>query len=251
MNTARKIERQNQEITTMIVKPYTLKALAEQYGVCNKTFRKRIKAYENEIGKRIGNYYNPKQVRIIYEFLGEPNAVPQISTAKIHPASIDFFVNATWNFAKCVLWNKEYFTEAEVSLSKQYIREFYENIPAEKFNSSSKRYFIQYCERVLLAKNYIDRFAHRFIPHPCIWLDRNYNKGFAGTKYWYEQIQAGRIFNEDLLTGQRTLAELYAEYVLTNNTKVMQKAVEFFNSNNKHLNIFSCCIANYQIQKAA
>lgn len=51
----------------------------------------------------------------------------------VHPASIEMLVNATWDFAKRILWNKFYFGEDEILLSLSYIREQYKRIPPEIF----------------------------------------------------------------------------------------------------------------------
>jgi len=54
------------------IKPYTSKQLADQYGVCVKTFAKWIKPFVKDIGVRNGQIYSIKQVIIIYDKLGEP-----------------------------------------------------------------------------------------------------------------------------------------------------------------------------------
>jgi len=51
----------------------------------------------------------------------------------VHPASIEMLANATWDFAKRILWNKFNFGEDEVLLSQSYIREHYEDIPLKNF----------------------------------------------------------------------------------------------------------------------
>lgn len=103
----------------------------------------------------------------------------------VHPASIKLLTDATWEFAHNILWNGYPFSKAEINLAKLFIREYYEEIPAEKFTETAHRQFTAYCERILLAKEYVSRFSHRYIPHPCIWLDKENPKGFAGTKRWY------------------------------------------------------------------
>ena len=103
----------------------------------------------------------------------------------VHPAAIRLLTDATWDFAHTILWGGFPFSEAEVKLAKLYIQEYYEEIPAEEFTATAHRHFTAYCERILLAKEYVNRFSHRYIPHPCIWLNKLNPKGFAGTKSWY------------------------------------------------------------------
>lgn len=111
---------------------------------------------------------------------------------KVHPSSIAMLTDATWDFAHAVLWHKQPFSEKEINLSKKYIKEYYDLIPAEKFSSSALHLFTGYCERVVLARDYVRRKPHRYIPHPTIWLDRKNPKGFAGTKAWYDVIKKER-----------------------------------------------------------
>lgn len=107
------------------------------------------------------------------------------SKMRVHPAAIRLLTDATWDFAHSILWGGFPFSKAETHLAKLFIKEYYDEIPAEKFSETAHRHFTAYCERVLLAKNYVSRFPHRYIPHPCIWLHKENPKGFAGTKAWY------------------------------------------------------------------
>lgn len=189
-----------------------------------------------ESKKRIIIFYRKKELPITK------------GASRVHNSTLDFYTNATWNFAKCALWKNEIFTEAEIILSKQYIREFYTLIPAENFTVNAPKLFIQYCERILLTRNYVNRFSHRFIPHPCIWLDKTYQKGFAGTKKWLRKKIETRIYQHDFIDANHKTAELYAEYVLSGSMEVMKKASRFFNAKGKAglLNLLCCCISNYK-----
>jgi hypothetical protein len=116
------------------------------------------------------------------------NAKPKKTQAD--PA-VELLTNATWNFAHSVLWNGYPFSKETVAISKKFIREYYEAIPKEKLRYEHV-YFSRYCQRVVLAKTYVNRHAGRYIPHPTIWLNRNNLKGFAGTKAWLERINERR-----------------------------------------------------------
>lgn len=113
----------------------------------------------------------------------------QTTKTMVHPSAIRLLTDATWDFAHRNLWCEFPFSEAEIALSKLYIKEYYNEIPAEKFTEIAHKLFTAYCERILLAKEYVSRFSHRYIPHPCLWLNRKYPKGFAGTKQWYLRNQ--------------------------------------------------------------
>ena len=111
---------------------------------------------------------------------------------KVHPAAINLLTDATWQFAHNTLWSNKSFDDIETELAKIYIREYYLSIEAEFFTLTAPRYFSEFCERILMAKRYVDRYNHRYIPHPCIWLNKNNPKGFAGTKTWYKNLQEKR-----------------------------------------------------------
>lgn len=54
------------------VKPQTKQELAHAYGVSTRTLTNWMAPFKDKIGKRFGHTYTPKQVKIIYELLGEP-----------------------------------------------------------------------------------------------------------------------------------------------------------------------------------
>jgi transposase len=54
------------------IKPKNKKELAALYGVSVKTFNKWIEPFKDKIGKMQGRMYTPKQVRVIFDCLGEP-----------------------------------------------------------------------------------------------------------------------------------------------------------------------------------
>lgn len=56
----------------ILLKAYTLKEVAEIYQVSNRTMRRWLIPFKTEIEPRLGHYYCPKQVKIIFEKLGIP-----------------------------------------------------------------------------------------------------------------------------------------------------------------------------------
>jgi transposase len=47
------------------IKPYSIRELAEMYGISVNTFKKWVKPYKSEIGLKIGHFYNARQVEFI------------------------------------------------------------------------------------------------------------------------------------------------------------------------------------------
>ena len=57
------------------MQPYTISELSRFYGKDLRTFKKWIAPIEDEIGDKDGRLYNIKQVIIIFNYFGHPNAV--------------------------------------------------------------------------------------------------------------------------------------------------------------------------------
>jgi hypothetical protein len=57
---------------SIIIKAMNKKQLAGLYGVSVVTFSRWIKPFEKKIGAIKGKLYTPKQIREIYDCLGEP-----------------------------------------------------------------------------------------------------------------------------------------------------------------------------------
>ncbi|HMU46463.1 MAG TPA: MerR family transcriptional regulator [Chitinophagaceae bacterium] len=54
------------------VKPFTPGELASMYGVSQKTIRTWLEPHQKLIGRRRSKYYTARQIRIIFECIGEP-----------------------------------------------------------------------------------------------------------------------------------------------------------------------------------
>lgn len=67
-------EKENQQ-PGILLKPYTLKELADLYGVSRKTMMKWRDGLAEELGEKRGKYYNIKQVKIFFEELGIPKSL--------------------------------------------------------------------------------------------------------------------------------------------------------------------------------
>lgn len=57
------------------VRPYTHKELTELYQISWKTLQHWLKPLERDLGKKIGYYYNNRQVGVIFEKLGLPETL--------------------------------------------------------------------------------------------------------------------------------------------------------------------------------
>lgn len=57
------------------VKPYTIKELCKIYQVSDKTMRKWLSPFSDQIGKRQGHIYNVAQINVIFSNLGVPSTL--------------------------------------------------------------------------------------------------------------------------------------------------------------------------------
>lgn len=54
------------------LQPYTTEELAVLYGITARTFLKWLHPFKEQIGEKVGWFYNIKQVELIFEKVGWP-----------------------------------------------------------------------------------------------------------------------------------------------------------------------------------
>ena len=59
-------------------------------------------------------------------------------------------------------------------------------------SSQPLKAYAVFCQRVLLARNYLLQNSHRYLSLPSVWLNAQNEKGFTGTTGWYQQVQETR-----------------------------------------------------------
>ncbi|MCU7551609.1 hypothetical protein OCK74_20990 [Chitinophagaceae bacterium LB-8] len=96
--------------------------------------------------------------------------------------SLNLMVRAAWNFAYTALWAHNLFSSQEKERAQNAIRQYLLQC------TDRERAYYCFCERVLLAREYVRQGNHRYIPLPSHWLDRNNPNGFAGTEAWLDQM---------------------------------------------------------------
>src|SRR5947199_281676 len=81
-------------------------------------------------------------------------------------------VNTAWDFAYICLWNGLNLSRMEAEFAKQKIEEFICN------GKNTEKECRKFCERVLLAKNYVLKNPGKYIPVPSFWFkEDNTNEG--------------------------------------------------------------------------
>ena len=61
-----------EKIEVLEIKPYSKKELAGMYKIGVRSMTTWLEPFKKDIGKRYGWYYNPKQVKYIFDKLGLP-----------------------------------------------------------------------------------------------------------------------------------------------------------------------------------
>ena len=129
---------------------------------------------------------------------------------ELHRSNIhNTLAKAAWDFAYAVLWTNETFDEEEKMMCIDSIK-----IYLMKNKHRLTDAFIEFCERVMLAKWYVQQSPNRFIPNPILWLNQNYSKGFKGTAQWHETLQSRRQANPAHHIALSVGVVCYLDYVL-------------------------------------
>lgn len=131
-------------------------------------------------------------------------------------------VNGAWLFAHTLLWHGKEFNEAEVELAKHQIEEYI--IHPSLLVSREK--FIMFCERVLLAHQYLQRNENRFVPHPLKWLSPHFEHGYAGTREWYLDMIHERQYIVVHRFELKVFAESFLLFMQEPCTESYQKAIK-------------------------
>jgi hypothetical protein len=90
-----------------------------------------------------------------------------------------------WTFAKRYVWKNFPFTETETRIIKRKIILLLQETLPDLYMANRHELICEYCIRMLLTAEYLQRDSSRYITHPVIWFDLCNPYGFMGTKKWY------------------------------------------------------------------
>lgn len=225
------------------VKAYTTKDLSVLYHTDKRTLRRWLTPYENEIGKRIGNIYTPKQVELIFQKLGVPrqnqvvlfpnedtqhNITGKTEKEIVVEENVAEYVDAAWNFAHAILWSEKRFSEEEIASVRKFLLEYFTFPSKNKEKVSLEKRLSVLCQRILITRSYLDFMPdYRFVPNPAVWFDRKFKYGFSGTSKWLKKVQEGRKINPQYREELEVLSKLYHEYMRSKSLSVSNKAAEY------------------------
>jgi len=67
--------KQKSEVPKIRLRAYSTKEVAGLYEISKPTLQTWLIPFEKEIGQRIGHFYSPKQMRVIFDKLGIPEVI--------------------------------------------------------------------------------------------------------------------------------------------------------------------------------
>jgi hypothetical protein len=91
-----------------------------------------------------------------------------------------------WHFAHCLLWNALEFSAEEERRAQEQIHALL------TARGDVRKAFQAFCQRVLLAQQYVSRREDSYLPLPTQWLNPGNEQGFAGTRNWLRRIETAR-----------------------------------------------------------
>lgn len=99
---------------------------------------------------------------------------------------IKYLTNCAWQITYTALWNTLQFTPEEIIAAKQFISEFIQQ------QQSHKQQYVDFVQRILLARQYINSHPGTYIPVPSQWFSKENKLGFEGTKNWLASVEQTR-----------------------------------------------------------
>jgi hypothetical protein len=105
-----------------------------------------------------------------------------------------------WHFAYAALWAEQPLSKHETDSAVMLVR--------DHLAVSSPGAFMNFCERILLARSQILTEPSAYLPQPGIWLHPNYEEGYNATQVLHEQMKQKR----ELIPGYRQEISILAKY---------------------------------------
>lgn len=169
-------------------------------------------------------------------------AIPGLAATQKNELSL---TDTAWTFAYSVLWNNMIFSRTEIAFSKQYIKEWLKGKNPEKS-------FLNFCQRIILARLNIKSLNSDFLALPSLWFDPENPEGYAIIKEWLNEIRSIRQSVPGFKLELRALAEAVLEFSESPTRKNLAYWRHFFIERQEPvlLNLFTVFVANhtYHIQ---
>lgn len=110
-----------------------------------------------------------------------------VKDSKPDTLTVEELADAAWIFAYSALWNNTVLSDKEVSIAKANIQFLFVS------SRNHEKAFLDFAQRVVLARQYVLSANGRYIPLPSVWLNSDNERGFAGTRDWLGEIKNVRL----------------------------------------------------------
>lgn len=130
----------------------------------------------------------------------EEHGIRQPKTDNIH------LRDSAWIFAHTILWPDQKFHYEETERAKCFILAYFRDA------YDVRRAFTNFCERIILAQKITLVQPDGYIPNPTVWFNKQYEKGFADTKVWLDQVHNKRLELPNYLKHISVMANHYYKY---------------------------------------
>ena len=163
---------------------------------------------------------------------------------RMNSISEELMIKAAWNLTYTSFWNTWTLSSNEMRLTKKFIRKFITNAQV-KYEA-----YVEYCERVLLAREYLINNPEKYVPIPSKWFDTNNMNGFIGTGRWFENMRNMRRSLPLYRNHFRALPEAILEMLEEPSGRIFHYWRNWFVEREKHasVNLFLSVVANFHFQ---
>lgn len=153
---------------------------------------------------------------------------------------VNQFTGYAWKIVYTALWNTKQFAAPEIENAKEFISSFLQQ------GNNCKLKYLEFVQRVLLARQYISSHPGTYIPVPSQWFSTENVKGFLGTEKWYSAIQQTRAAMPLYKQALKAFAEAVLETTQTFKAKDFHYWRNYFIQQNTNglLNLYLSTIAN-------
>ncbi len=133
-------------------------------------------------------------------------SLPTLSFIKGGKDNLKSLINSAWLFAHTVLWNNQVFSGIEISEAKAYIYDWLHS------GKKSAKAFVNFCQRIILARQNIHALNTDFLALPSLWLDKDNPDGYVVTKEWLDEVKLIRHSLPNYQIEIKALAEAILEF---------------------------------------
>jgi len=126
-------------------------------------------------------------------------ALPPSSISPLSPTQ--HLSISAWHLAYASLWTEQVFNKHEIDRAVVFIRGHLDDTS-----------FVNFCERILIARSQSLIEPSSYLPQPSIWLHPGYGEGYVSTRLVHEKMQEKQLHIPGYQQEVRAFAKFYYQY---------------------------------------